>query len=678
MQRDELVVQLAEITGMDVAKALALLQSTNWNLERAVTIHFEPSSADPPLVDLSDEDEDEDEEDVRLAEEDDLEENEDENDELDDDGAGSDPLCTPPRARIRRPLRRQSTGLTPPRAGVGVRALSSSLVSTSYSSSPAVSSSALARHLSQNNNNNNKSSFSATASATAAVAQSHNLMHQPNPKKTQLLPDRSATAASAPPPKSPEVRAPIPARMSVLADEVPLYVPTLPPRAPRHHQQQHGSTQLYSGRISAGAGAGAPAHVVHEAFRDFGYESELLSGQRRPQSTGTTPSGLDETATKLAEMYRPPFAILHRGDFTEARVKAASLDRWLIVNFQDPSVFDSQRLNRDTWSDVILQRIIKESCIFWQVYARSQDGVAFGQQYMVESAPHTMIIDPRTGASLLNWLGFVSPEHVREDLRNFLQTHRLGNQQTLHSPPKLSEFTLTDQTEDEQLAAAIAASIRASEEADNIDSAPGEAHKEDASTKHQYSGDEYVSADELPSSDFDNGTDSDEADEQPSRTAGVLSSKRSREPQEQYAQEQEDVLTPARARKLSRSSVDPPVDGVMDHSSTTTGKEVSETSQETSTDRATAHTGADDDDDDAVKPRGQSCQLQLRLPSGEVWLLELGGENTLQEVSLLVSERIRGPCTLSKAFPRKVVDDLSQTLEEADLTPKAVLYVQEQ
>jgi Thioredoxin-like len=99
----------------------------------------------------------------------------------------------------------------------------------------------------------------------------------------------------------------------------------------------------------------------------------------------------------------------------QARGKALSMDRWLIVNVQDTREFASQQLNRDTWSDVVLQRIIKDKCVFWQVSCYSSNGQAFQQQYGLQSAPHTMIVDPRTGASLLTWEGFVPPERVRDD-----------------------------------------------------------------------------------------------------------------------------------------------------------------------------------------------------------------------------------------------------------------------
>jgi UBA-like domain len=197
--------------GLDVPQAVALLESTDWNLERAVAIHFDPPGDLPEngsVINLSDDEEDEDED-------------EDE-DEL-DDGMNSDPLCTPPRARIRRPLKRRSTGFTPPRAGVVVPS------------------------------SGRQRSFSASSGVAPSA---------PSPSSS-LVPSRSLDAGGA---ASPPVRAPILARMSVLANEAPMY---MPPRAPRHQRvPPQARRQDHS--------------TVFEAFRDFQHESTFLAAQHQP------------------------------------------------------------------------------------------------------------------------------------------------------------------------------------------------------------------------------------------------------------------------------------------------------------------------------------------------------------------------------------------------------------
>jgi UBX domain len=189
-----------------------------------------------------------------------------------------------------------------------------------------------------------------------------------------------------------------------------------------------------------------------------------------------------------------------------------------------------------------------------------------------------------------------------------------------------------------------------------------------------------VSADELHSSDFDNGTDSDDDHTNQPSSAEV------------YAEDGNDpgsrdghspVLSkhPRSAPHRERSA---PAHGAPVELWDATGSPARKLSR-TEADHAAAdrgaeeHRGGNDDEREGetdpqalggaakgeVQARGVSCQLQLRLPGGEAWLLQLGGENTLREVCALASARIQSPCTLSKPYPRKVVEDLTQTLEEA-------------
>lgn len=41
--------------------------------------------------------------------------------------------------------------------------------------------------------------------------------------------------------------------------------------------------------------------------------------------------------------------------------------KWLLVNIQDEIVFASHMLNRDTWSDDVVQNLVASGFVFWQV-----------------------------------------------------------------------------------------------------------------------------------------------------------------------------------------------------------------------------------------------------------------------------------------------------------------------
>jgi thioredoxin-related protein len=69
----------------------------------------------------------------------------------------------------------------------------------------------------------------------------------------------------------------------------------------------------------------------------------------------------------LADLFRPPLELMFKGSFEKAKSHATSTSRWLLVNVQDPGIFDCQLLNRDTWSDEGLKKIIQTSFIMLQL-----------------------------------------------------------------------------------------------------------------------------------------------------------------------------------------------------------------------------------------------------------------------------------------------------------------------
>lgn len=70
---------------------------------------------------------------------------------------------------------------------------------------------------------------------------------------------------------------------------------------------------------------------------------------------------------RLEDLFRPPCDILFLGSFMEAREHAKSLNRWLLVNIQNPQEFSCQILNRDVWSNQQIQEIVKDHFVLWQV-----------------------------------------------------------------------------------------------------------------------------------------------------------------------------------------------------------------------------------------------------------------------------------------------------------------------
>lgn len=149
------------------------------------------------------------------------------------------------------------------------------------------------------------------------------------------------------------------------------------------------------------------------------------------QATG----GASETsskATTLAEMYRPPVEIIRRLPWDNARQEGRASEKWLLVNVQDPAIFDCQVLNRDIWKDKQIQDTVKENFIFMQYNKDDPRGAQYIQFYFRErdddnAYPHIAIVDPRTGEQVKVWSGppIPKPMDFLMELHEFLDRYSL-------------------------------------------------------------------------------------------------------------------------------------------------------------------------------------------------------------------------------------------------------------
>jgi len=195
---------------------------------------------------------------------------------------------------------------------------------------------------------------------------------------------------------------------------------------------------------------------VVEPFRDFKEE------KMRDKKPGK--------ADNLASLFRPPFEICFEENYEKAMEHGTKHHKYLIINIQDITVFDCQKLNRDTWSDATLKTYIKNNFIFWQ---RTKNMAAkFCQYYSPNILPHVSILDPRTGEKLDTWEGFMSAKEMLNNLKNFLRNHPFEpesieiNDGTLEQikPKKPVTKHISDLTEEEQMEEIIKISLLESQE----------------------------------------------------------------------------------------------------------------------------------------------------------------------------------------------------------------------
>ncbi|CBF81425.1 hypothetical protein AN5675.2 [Aspergillus nidulans FGSC A4] len=201
-----------------------------------------------------------------------------------------------------------------------------------------------------------------------------------------------------------------------------------------------------------------------------GEEEEESHRERLAAATG----GASERSSKtnlLAELYRPPFEIMSRLPWDLAREDGREHEKWLLVNIQDPSIFDCQVLNRDLWKDANVKETIQEHFIFLQ-YTKDDPRAAPYLQYYFQASdvsdnyPHIAIVDPRTGEQMKIWSGppVVKAADFLMQLHEFLDRYSLKH--NVRNPVakrkrEIKEKSIDAMTEEEMLELALKNSLGA-------------------------------------------------------------------------------------------------------------------------------------------------------------------------------------------------------------------------
>ncbi|KAF2221535.1 UBX domain protein [Elsinoe ampelina] len=164
------------------------------------------------------------------------------------------------------------------------------------------------------------------------------------------------------------------------------------------------------------------------------WDEEDPDAQRRSLARAT--GGASEASSKsnlLAELFRPPTDLLSPLSWDDAREEGKDELKWILVNIQDPSIFDCQVLNRDIWKNPSVKETIKENFIFMQYGKDDPRGgqyinYYFQQKDIEDAYPHIAIVDPRTGEQVKVWSGSPVPKasDFLMDLHEFLDRYSLA------------------------------------------------------------------------------------------------------------------------------------------------------------------------------------------------------------------------------------------------------------
>ncbi|KAJ2569240.1 UBX domain protein Ubx2 [Coemansia sp. RSA 1813] len=267
-----------------------------------------------------------------------------------------------------------------------------------------------------------------------------------------------------------EVRAPIAARSDVLVDggdggygpgfDESIYAP--------HYGSRMRTTPVHSSIFNQQI-----ARSGLEPFRNFAQEAAEISGEASSSSRAATTAvaGASSRRSRLAELFKPPFDIMHTGNLDSARSEAQEKGKWVIINLQDVSDFMCQALNRDIWRQEIIKDVIKRDFVFFQRSIDTAEGSRLATMYSVRTYPFIAAIHPKTGELKKTFTRIASMADTLEDLTNFIMDNPMARRGKRSSGSEASTSRsasrattsraitgIHNMSEEDQLAAAIAAS----------------------------------------------------------------------------------------------------------------------------------------------------------------------------------------------------------------------------
>ncbi|KAA0719056.1 UBX domain-containing protein 7 [Triplophysa tibetana] len=452
-------------------------------------------------------------------------------------------------------------------------------------------------------------------------------------------PSTSASSAGASssrhPPTEDDVRAPIPQKQDILVEPEPLF------GVPKRRR---------------------PARSIFDGFRDF--QTETIRQEQELRNG----SAKDKKLSTLADLFRPPIELMHKGSFETAKDCGQLDNKWLMINIQNVQDFACQCLNRDVWSNDAVKNLIRDHFIFWQVYHDSEEGQRYIQFYKLNKFPYISILDPRTGQKMVE-LNQLDVSSFLDQVTGFLSEHGQLDGQSSQPPAKRARSeSLIDASEDSQLEAAIRASLQETHYESSQDKA--ESRSDDDSDAEPFSDSEG-----LISVDGSGGEES--LDGQVSKDVAPPTAQPIRADSPAHHRKSLHKELGCRKEESKKNHIEP-----AGHSHRQTGQTESQ-HQLVENHRSISHQPSEPAGTSTAEPddNGPKARLMLRYPDGQREQIALSAKSNLMALVRHVqtkgfpNERFE----LVTNFPRRRLTHLDYdiTLQEAGLCPQETVFVQE-
>ncbi|KAG6040513.1 hypothetical protein E4U41_000334 [Claviceps citrina] len=233
----------------------------------------------------------------------------------------------------------------------------------------------------------------------------------------------------------------------------------------------------------------------HPLPRTGGPFGQRIWGDGPSSANPANPADRSSHARRLEDLFRPPYDLMSRIPWEQARMLGKEDKKWILVNLQDMNDFNCQALNRDIWKDAAVRDLVSENFIFLQYDKDFPDAEEYVTFYFPnrthenpDNYPHVSIVDPRTGEQVKVWTGrpFPSASDFHAQLAEFLDRYSLAanskNPVAKATARKPAAVDVDRMTEEEMLEMALQNSLATGAESSRSTSTSN-MHDPDALTK---------------------------------------------------------------------------------------------------------------------------------------------------------------------------------------------------
>ncbi len=213
----------------------------------------------------------------------------------------------------------------------------------------------------------------------------------------------------------------------------------------------------------------APRGIFNQRETPSIWQNDHVEAQPSLSDATGGASEASARSNMLARLFQPPWDLMYKGSWEDARDEGKEHKKWLLVNIQDGSVFDCQTLNRDLWKNEGIAETVRENFVFLQYQKEDPRADPYIQFYFqqadnTENYPHVAVVDPRTGEQIKVWSRKMpTPSDFLMQLHEFLDRYSLEsharNPVAKRKSETKKEKSFDEMTEEEQLEHAMQASM---------------------------------------------------------------------------------------------------------------------------------------------------------------------------------------------------------------------------